>query len=410
MRYIGNKRKLLGFIGSVLDTLPVNGGTAADPFAGTASVAQYLKSRRFATASSDIMTYSYVLQRAYVQLDFIPGFQDVLRADVDLAAVARRPDFRALTEARFHKQQDLFAPWSTREDALHKVLTYLDSFLDPLTGFVTRNFSAATTGSDTSSDRMFFTVDNGSRIDAVRTKLHEWRVAELLSDDEFYLLLACLIEAADNVANTTGVYAAFVKTWQRNALRRLRLAAPEFVVDTGLNCTANQQDATEFIGRLGYVDVLYLDPPYNNRQYSSYYHVPELLARGWFDEEPVLRGKTGLIYDADKKSKWSVAGECVAAFRELIRNACARYVLLSYSNEGIIPPEAVEEVFVEFGKAGTFRKHVVDYARYRSDRDHEQRVYKGDVVTEFVYVVELASRLRDNAGMGVTPAAYSTGV
>jgi adenine-specific DNA-methyltransferase len=390
MRYIGNKTKLLGFIGSVLDSLRLKGGTAADPFAGTASVAQYLKSRGFATASSDIMTYSYVLQRAYVQLDCVPTFDGVLDTDRELAAVLRRSDFRTLTASRFQKQEDLFGPSSVHADCLHQLLTYLDSFLDPVTAFVSRNFSAPMADRDSAGDRMFFTVENGRRIDAIRTKLHEWRVAGVLPDDEYYLLLTCLIEAADGVANTTGVYAAFVKSWQSNALKPLRLTEPELVVDTGLNCTASQQDANEFVRRLGFVDVLYLDPPYNTRQYSSYYHVPELIARGWFDEEPTLRGKTGLIPDADKKSKWSVPGECVEVFRDLIRNARARYVLLSYNNEGIIPPDAVEDVFVEFGTPGTFHKHAVDYARYRSDRDHEQRVYKGDVVTEFVYTVELA--------------------
>jgi adenine-specific DNA-methyltransferase len=389
MRYIGNKTKLLGFIGSVLDTLDLQGGSAADPFAGTASVAQYLKNRGFATASADIMTYSYALQRAYVQLDSMPGFASVLSGDPDLAAVSRRSDFRAVVASRFHAQEELFASSSPRFDRLHQVLTYLDTFLDPMTSFVSREFSAAESERDTSGDRMFFTAPNGQRIDAIRTKLHDWRKAELLSADEFYLLLSCLLEAADRVANTTGVYAAFVKSWQSNALKAVRLTEPELVLGTGLQCAANQLDANEFVRRMVFADVIYLDPPYNARQYSSYYHVPELLARGWFDGEPELRGKTGLIPDADRKSKWSIAGECVGAFRDLIANVNARFVLLSYNNEGIIPGEAVEEVFGEFGKAGTFRKHALDYSRYRSDRDHEQRVYKSDIVTEFVYTVEL---------------------
>lgn len=238
---------------------------------------------------------------------------------------------------------------------------------------------------------MFFTIENGRRIDSVRTKLEQWRIADMVSDDEYYLLLACLIEAADSVANTTGVYAAFVKSWQSNALKPLRLADPELVVDTGLRCTASQQDANDFGRTLGFIDVLYLDPPYNTRQYSSYYHVPELLARGWFEQEPTLRGKTGLIPDDDKKSRWSIPEDCVDAFRDLIRNARARHVLLSYNSEGIIPPEAVEDVFAEFGRPGTFCKHSVDYARYRSDRDHEQRVYKANAVTEFLYTVELTA-------------------
>jgi adenine-specific DNA-methyltransferase len=349
------------------------------------------------------MTYSYALQRAYVQLDVLPTFANVLEVDKELAAVVRRPDFRALTASRFHTQEDLFGPSSTRADGLHHLLTYLDSFLDPATGFVSRHFSAPAVERDSAGDRMFFTLDNGRRIDAIRTKLEEWHAGTLLSDDEYYLLLACLIEAADSVANTTGVYAAFMKSWQSNAIKPLRLADPGLVVDTGLRCSASQVDANDFVRELPYVDVLYLDPPYNTRQYSSYYHVPELLAIGWFEEEPALRGKTGLIPDADKKSKWSVAGECVAAFRDLIASACARYVLLSYNSEGIIPPEAVEDVFAEFGRSGTFRKHAVDYARYRSDRDHEQRIYKADVVTEFIYTVELTAASR-HAAAGRRPA------
>ena len=319
MRYIGNKTKLLGFIGSVLDRIGVTGGRAADPFAGTASVAQYLKSRGFATDSADIMNYSYAFQRAYVQLDSVPSFARVLGEDRNLAAVTRRTDFQAAVASRFRRQEDLFAGHSDAEaDPLRHVLTYLDTYLPPFTSFVSREYAADLTAPPESA-RMFFTGESGRRIDAIRIQLHQWKVEELVSDDEFYLLLACLLEAADSVANTTGVYAAFVKSWQANALKPLRLTEPQLVMNTGRHSRAHLQDANEFIRKLGPVDVAYLDPPYNTRQYSSYYHVPELIAQGWFDQEPELRGKTGLIPDADKKSAWSVAGECVSVFRDRYR-------------------------------------------------------------------------------------------
>lgn len=389
MRYIGNKTKLLAFIGSVLDRLGIANGRAADPFAGTASVAQYLKARGFATDSSDIMTYSYVFQRAYVQLDFIPTFSRVLREDTDLADARRRQDFQAALASRFHSQADLFTgAFGTEAHGLRQILVYLDSYLPPLTSFVTREYSAEAPAPEDTA-RMFFTAMNGKRIDAIRTRVHDWHLGQLLSEDEYYLLLACLLEAADAIANTTGVYAAFVKSWQSNALKPLRLTEPELATDTGLACHAHLDDANHFVRDLGHVDVAYLDPPYNTRQYSSYYHVPELIALGWFDEEPKLRGKTGLIPDAHRKSRWSVAGECTAAFRDLIANLDATHVLLSYNSEGIIPAEIVESVFEEFGKPDTFRRFAVDYARYRSDKDHEQRNYKADRVTEYVFAVQL---------------------
>lgn len=391
MRYIGNKTKLLGFIGTVIDELGIETGRAADPFSGTASVAQYLKKRGFETESCDIMSYSYAFQRAYVELDEVPSFARVLKDDSDVCDAIAHEDFHALLADRIGGQQDLFGTDSPEKplDPLHRILVYLDTFLPPLSSFITREYSARKDASQT-EERMFFTRANGRRIDAIRTQLHKWRTQDLLSEDEFYLLLACLLESADSVANTTGVYAAFVKSWQSNALKPLRLQVPELVTGTGLVCRAHQENSNDFVRKMDHVNLVYLDPPYNTRQYSSYYHVPELIADGWFGERPALRGKTGLIPDKDKKSSWSVTGECVAVFRDLIANLDADYVLLSYNSEGIIPAEALEEVFSEFGQPGTFRTHEKDYARYRSDRDHEKRVYQGDRVTEYVFTMRLA--------------------
>lgn len=335
MRYIGNKTKLLDFIGSVIDRLGIKPGRAADPFAGTASVARYLKSRGFATDCCDIMSYSYAFQRAYVELDAVPTFERVLKEDPDLAAVARRQDFQEAVASRFGEQRDLFLRSRAGPlAALGRILVYLDTFLPPLSSFVTREYSAeddaetegaagdGAKGTDNvgskSCARRFFTTSNAARIDAIRTRLHEWRTQDLLTADEFYLLLSCLVEAADRVANTTGIYAAFVKSWQPNALKPLRLQVPELTTDTGLRCRATQQDANTFVRTLGPVDLVYLDPPYNTRQYVSYYHVPELIVEGWFDRQPAVRGKTGLLPDGHKKSCWSVAGECVADRKSVV--------------------------------------------------------------------------------------------
>ncbi len=409
MRCIGNKTKLLPFIGSVLDGLRIRPGVAIDPFAGTASVAQFLKRRGFAVESCDIMRYSYVFQRAYVQLDTLATFARVLNEDSELRAVTRRPDFQRAVESRFHAQNDLFqVEYSANGASLHQVLSYLDSYLPDLNCFVTREYSA-NVDMASGNGRLFFTSSNSRRIDAIRTQLEEWRVAGLLDEDEFYLLLTCLIEAADAVANTTGVYAAFVKTWQSNATKPLRLHEPDLATGTGLACHAHQNDANQFVRRICDADLAYLDPPYNTRQYSAYYHIPELIAQGWFDAVPTVRGKTGLIPDADKKSRWSVRGDCVAALRDLIANLDVRYVLLSYNNEGIIPLEAVEDVFREFGRPGSFRRHELDYARYRADSDRDVRVYKADRVTEYVFSFELKRLSRATRSEAATTTSHNAG-
>ncbi|MBW3555008.1 MAG: DNA adenine methylase, partial [Gemmatimonadetes bacterium] len=134
-------------------------------------------------------------------------------------------------------------------------------------------------------------------------------------------------------------------------------------------------------------DLLYLDPPYNNRQYPGYYHVPEIIAEGWFDGGIELRGKTGLAPDGGKRSDWSRAGKCEDAFERLVASAPWRHVVMSYNDEGIIPGATIERVLKENGRKGTFRRYDRTYKRYRSDADGEDRKYSGDRVSEYLYCV-----------------------
>lgn len=331
MRYIGNKTKLLDFIRRVLRKRGIIRGTAVDPFCGTASVARELKRLGFTVVAADIMEYAHVLAKAYVE-------------------VATEPDI----SARLHELNDA----------------------TPTTGFFSDAFSGG---------RMYFSAANAARIEAMRTRLQEWQAAGSITSDAYYTLLAALIEASDRVANTTGVYAAFVKSWQPNALRPLELRPLPVVPGSGSR--AYREDAVSIVGRLEPFDLLYLDPPYNARQYAGYYHVPELIATGWFDEVPVLRGKTGLLPDRAKRTDWSRRGKCEAALEELLATARCRHVVMSYSAEGIIPEASIERLMKQYGNRETYRKYKRSYKRYRSDSDSETRSYAGNVVEEYLYCV-----------------------
>lgn len=386
MRYIGNKTKLLSFISSYLDELDLYGGRALDAFTGTTAVARLLKARGFAVDTCDIMSLSYVFQRAYVVADEYPKFAG-LAEDTGLRAAKLTPQFRLLVESRLRGQGDLFSGAPDLQP-LEETLVYLDTYLEPLSSFIDRNFAASE--SPVEGQRMYFSRRNAQRIDAIRHKLHDWWSDGLVTEEEFFILLTALLEAADSVANTAGVYAAFVKAWQSNAIKPLRLSAPDIVVGTGLTCSAHCGDVVGLVGQLGRLDLLYLDPPYNTRQYSAYYHVPELIAEGWFGAElPILRGKTGLIDDSQKKSEWSTRDGCVPALEQLLEAVDATHVLLSYNNEGIIPEKEIERCFRRYGVPSTYRRTGREYKRYRADRDSEARQYSGDHVTEFLYYVRL---------------------
>jgi adenine-specific DNA-methyltransferase len=341
MRYIGNKTRLLSFIRHVLRARGIRGGVAVDPFSGTASVARDLKRLGFAVVASDIMEYAHVLARAGVEVASEP------------------PELRRLM----------------------RELNRLPA--NP--AFITREFSAPLVGPATGA-RMYFTTENAARIDAIRTRLHEWRSAGAVTEDTYFLLLAALIQASDRVANTTGVYAAFVKSWQPNARRALELKPQRVVAGNG--CHAYRADAVTLVGALEPFDLLYLDPPYNARQYAGYYHLPELIALGWFDGEPALRGKTGLLPDRDKRSDWSRSRKSEAALEALLAHARCRHIVMSYNAEGLIPESAIERLMKQYGKRDTFRKYRKRYRRYRSDSDGENRKYAGDYVAEFLYCVD----------------------
>lgn len=357
MRYIGNKSKLIPFIRRAMRELHIDGNSACDPFAGTASVARFLKRQGYSVTTSDIMSFSFALQWAYVVVDRLPNFTD-LADSIDLAG-----------------------------DPLLATLEYLTR-IEPNHGFIYQHF-CPDGHATTEHQRRYFTPENAARIDAARRQIHDWRCQDRLADDEYYILLAALIEAADRVANTTGVYAAYVKSWQSNAVKPLRLRPPHLVTGTGLACRAHQRDATAVVAQLPPFELLYLDPPYNTRQYAGYYHIPEIIAEGWFHATPTLRGKTGLPEDKAKRSDWSRRRRCEAAFESLVNAADCRHILMSYNSEGIIGEACIERVLRQRGIADTFRKLRQPYKRYRSDRDSVSRRYKGDEVTEHLYYVRL---------------------
>ena len=367
MRYIGNKTRLLDFITDAIDELGIAPGTAHDAFAGTSAVGRALKERGWRVASSDLMTYSYVFQRAYVVAQREPTLSDLRASDAGLRGALRSPRFRARAKAR--------------GGHLGTVAEYLERWLDPTGGFFSTHFAG---------ERMYFTRENAERIDAIRGTLHEWHSSGLIPDDAYYLLLAALIEGADRVANTAGVYAAYIKSWQPNAVRPLQLStvAPWRGVP---GSTAHRQDAVEIARSLGPIDLLYVDPPYNSRQYPGYYHVPELIARGWADDPPVLRGKTGLLPSDGQRSDWCSARRVRVALRSLLEATGARHVLVSYNSEGLLPEKILRETLADAsvdGRVETFRK---TYRRYRADSDREGRRYSGDRVRELLVYTRLRS-------------------
>ena len=366
MRYIGNKTKLLGFIDEAMETVGISSGTFCDIFAGTASVARHMKGRGFRVISGDIMRYSFVLQRAYVVVNRYPSF----------AQLPRQVGIKG------------HAPPGDPQKPLRKAIRFLNERTDGMGGFIYRNYCPGGSG----DQRLYFTDENGRRIDAIRCILDDWQREGRLAEEEYDLLLAALLESVDSVANISGVYCAFLKELQPNAGRRLRLRPPSLVTENPQRHEAHLGDANQLIAKIR-CDILYLDPPYNPRQYAGNYHLLETIAEGWSHQEPKIYGKTGMRPYKHQRSAYCSQRGGQKALADLVEKARDRagctHLLLSYNDEGLIPEKRIEEILRAVGKSRTYQKFERRYKRFRSDSDGPRRRYRGDRVTERLYYVRL---------------------
>lgn len=329
MRYIGNKTKLLDEIEALLEAHGVRRGRMLDIFTGTGAVARRFRERGFEVFANDRMRASHVLARAAL------GPRVPVRR---LAALLER--LRAAPD-------------------------------EP--GVIARRYSPR--GRE---PRLFFTEANALRIDAALETLARWRTSGEATEAELYACLASVIDAADRVANISGTYGAFLKSWQSNALNALELRAPE--TPPGPLGRAFCEDANE-LARDVDCDVLYIDPPYNDREYAANYHVLEAVAARPFLDAAELAALEGSIYGKTglrpyEKSAFCRPRHVEAAFRDLIAGCRAAHVVVSYSEEGLLSRAAIEGALRDGLGARDVDFRPVGYKRFRSDKDGASRRYK----------------------------------
>ena len=343
MRYIGSKERLLDFIDSVLIKNDILTGVFCDIFSGTGVVAKYFKEKNYKVISNDSLLFSYILQFPYIKMNVYPEF-----ANLDLKG-------------------------NNNFERCKNVINYLN-LLEGTEGFIYRNYSPA--GKE---NRMYFTEDNAKKIDAIRTQIENWYQQNLINENEHNFLLCSLIEAVPFVSNIAGVYGAFLKKWDNRAFKNLTLEVPQ-VIESDLECECYNKDANDLIRDIK-CDILYLDPPYNERQYIANYHILETIAR-W--DSPNIYGKTGLRPYQKEKSKYCMKNKVLEVFEDLIMNADTKYILLSYNTEGIMKSDDIIKILSKRGKVEVYKQ---DYRRYRSDSDSSKRKYKSadNVVKEVIY-------------------------
>lgn len=357
MRYLGNKTALLDQISASAARVGFERGTVCDLFAGSAVVGRYFRAAGNRVLANDLMESSYVFQQVFLELAAPPPFEGV-RQHVDLPAPA--------PASRLPKGSTCVDAWQPTL----AVVQHLEAQVAPVSGLLTRQYSPGSGG-----ERRYFTGENAARLDGILGEIAAWSRAGWLQRGEEALLLAAVLNGADRVANISGTYGAYLKKWQTNAEQPVRLGLPT-VADGPLGA-AHHGDAFRWLPEVQ-ADLLYLDPPYNHRQYPANYHLMEVIAR--IPREPDLAGfeasiygKTGLVPWQGKRSRLcSGRGtECADAFRELLRSTTIPRLVISYSEEGIIAREEFDDILAEYVGTASLKDHLseVPYRRFRSDAD-----------------------------------------
>ncbi len=322
MRYIGGKSLILECIDDVIHTHIGVPKSVLDIFSGSGAVGTFFKNKSYLTSCNDILFFSYVLSKSAVELSDIPCFDNVpLKADC----------INYLNDLKIE-----------------------DTNINSKDCFIYNNYSPI-------GGRMYFTEENALKIDMIRITIENWRKSKLIDDNGYYYLLSSLLNAVPYISNITGVYAAYLKFWDKRALNPLTLEKP-IITDNGKMNICYNKDYTELLEEE--FDLMYADPPYNSREYLPNYHILETIARY---DYPDIHGVTGMRnYGNNEKSHFCQKGNVNNAFETLIRDCNSRYIIISYNNEGLMSTADLTALCKEYCVNDEFRLYEYDYRRYKS--------------------------------------------
>src|SRR3989338_5081930 len=325
-RFLGNKTKLLGFIGDIVADKCRGYYTFCDIFAGTGVVGQYFNRPDTKIISNDILDSSFASLQCW------------------------------LGTKNYNK------------DKISNTTEYLNSIESNKENYVSENFGNS-----------YFTKENAQKIGAIRDEIERLNNKGEISNEEKSVLLTSLVYAIDKVANTVGHYEAYRK--KLDTIQGLRLLVPDIDVKNNTNNEIYQKDANQLAREIK-CDVLYIDPPYNSRQYGDSYHLLENIIT-W--KKPKVEGVAKkMVNRAHLKSRYCIKG-ADNAFEDLIQNVKAKHILVSYNNTGEkknvrsnakISDERIIAILKNKGDVEVFERDYKGFTAGKSDTaGHTERVF-----------------------------------
>lgn len=322
-RYLGNKYKLIPFIQRVVSDECEGVGTVADIFAGTGSVASAFLDKKVIT--NDNLYSNYICHLAW------------------------------------------FSPEEYSKEKIASIIQEYNEMVVEEDNYMSVNFG------DT-----YFAREDCRKIGFIRENIEDLYRDGILNDRERALLITSLLYAMDKIANTCGHYDAYRKGVAFD--RRIELAVPVTQSRLNENNQCFNTDTNELVKEIQ-ADLVYIDPPYNSRQYCDAYHLLENVAR-W--EKPEVYGVARKMNREALKSSYCTKN-ATAAFEELIESISAKYILLSYNNmaekgndrsNAKITDEDIWRILGKKGKVKVFSESYRSFTTGKSDiKGNEERLF-----------------------------------
>lgn len=316
-RYIGSKSRMVSFIKEVMEKEKIEYSSFLDLFGGTGIVGYSFNDSKTKIYVNDLLKSNYLSYLAWFGNDKID-------------------------KKKIQKYIDSYNSLSELEDNYFSI-----------------NFS------DT-----YFSKENCKKIGFIREDIEEKYINGILNTRERAILITSLLYAMDKIANTVGHYDAYRKNGDLD--RQLELCMLDLKSNTNnKNNKIFNEDSNELVRNIK-ADVVYIDPPYNSRQYSDAYHLLENVAM-W--EKNEVFGVAKKMERNGIKSKYCSVSAPLA-FKDLIENIDAKYIIVSYNNmgnKGAGRSQAKisdEDIITILNKKGKVKKYEIGFAQFNTGKTH----------------------------------------
>jgi adenine-specific DNA-methyltransferase len=344
-KYLGNKKKLLKHIYNFVKENCIDSNSICDIFAGTTNVGRFFNNKGYQVFSNDINRFSFILGSCYFGFKKTPSFS---KLNIPKQSVVKDESLKYLKKMVKRDNELIlknfninnFLKENTKALNIINYLNNIQQYRKPEKQYIKEYYTVFGKNSNYKSlrgkegKRNYFSENNAYKLDLILEQIREWYQLKMINNDEVTLLLTSVIEEVVLVANVNGTFHDFNrdKLWP-NSLQKLTLKLPLY--ELGNNSKVYCNDALEVSLEMPEHDILYIDPPYNFRQYTAYYHFINFISAYPFFENfntylnniEYVRGQNMLD---DFKSDFCVQEKFIDSIKKLIINSNSKYVIMSY--------------------------------------------------------------------------------